>query len=357
MAMTHASRPSVNPLNPTLFSFLEHKFSDVRIANQGSAAAVQRVRDPLNPDYVMTLAQTWGEYYCVCCPFCNDVGHKLWINHTYGADLNPRTGRRTDTHLVICYKNNCLSSYERRQQLEDLIFGPGKRLLQKIPIQQGSVSYDTKQIAPPGKILNLEELPDSSPAVEYLVGRNFDIDILSNVFGVGVCVEPLPQYRMMRGRIYIPSYFNQQLIAWQGRVPTTQKVDMKYYTAGTKSRALYNYDLASRQDCVVIVEGAPSVWRLGAVGVSLFGKTLSFWQENTIATTWAGKPVFIVLDHGEEEAIEKATAQLCRHNLQVVPVLMPDERDPADYSRADLRELLLSTAESVGVSVDPSFLR
>lgn len=357
MAMTHASRPSLDALSPTLYAFLQHKFKDVRIANQGSRAAIQRVRDPLNPNRTLTNAQQWGEYYCVCCPFCNDVGHKLWINHMYGADYNKKSGRRTDTHLAICYKNDCIESPERREQLEDLIFGPGRRLLPKLPIQAGSVSFEPQQISAPGKILNLLELPDTAPAIEYLTSRNFDIELLTNAFGVGVCTEPLPQYRVMRGRIYIPSYFNQQLVAWQGRLPTNQKVDMKYYTAGTKSRALYNYDLACRQDCVVIVEGAPSVWRLGAIGVSLFGKTLSFWQENTIATTWTGKPVFIVLDHGENEAIEKAATQLCRHNIKVVPVLMPDARDPADYSKDDLRELLLSAADSVGVTANLSSLR
>lgn len=357
MAMTHASRPSIDALNPTLYAFLQHKFKDVRIANQGASAVVQRIQDPLNPGRTLTQASQWGEYYCVCCPFCNDVGNKLWINYLYGADYNPKTGRRTDTHLAICYKNNCISCPERREQLEDLIFGPGRHLLSKLPIQAGDTNINPQQISVPGKIVNLLELPDTAPAVEYLTGRNFDIEVLTNVFGVGVCVEPLPQYRPMRGRIYIPSYFNQQLVAWQGRLPTTQKVDMKYYTAGTKSRALYNYDLACRQECVVIVEGAPSVWRLGAIGVSLFGKTLSFWQENTIATTWTGKPVFVVLDSGEDEAIEKATMQLCRHNLQVVPVLMPDDRDPADYSKQDLRELLLAAADSVGVSVTLSSLR
>jgi len=356
MTMTHASQPGANALNPTLFSLLRHKFQNVRIANQGAAAAVCRVPDPLNPKRTLTHAQNWGEYYCVCCPFCNDVGHKLWINHTYGADYDPRSGRRTDTHLAICYKNNCLNDGTRLAQLEDLVFGPGKQLLARVPIQQGDTVFEPQQIAPPGKIAALAELSDESPAVRYLLERDFDVEVLAHIFGVGVCVDPLPQYRIMRGRIYIPSYFNQQLVAWQGRAPTANKVPIKYYTAGTKSRALYNYDVACRQDCVVIVEGAPSVWRLGRVGVSLFGKTLSFWQENTIATTWAGKPVFIVLDKGEEAAIEKATAQLCRHNLKVIPVLMPDSRDPADYAKDELRELLSAAADSVGVSVNLSIL-
>ena len=357
MVMTHSSRSDVNPLNGTLYSLLEHKFQDVRIANQGAGTAIRRIQDPLNPRRVITLAQQWGEYYCVCCPFCNDVGHKLWINHMYGADYDAKIGRRTDTHLAICYKNDCLDCPERRTQLEDLIFGPGKRLLAKVPVKPGDVAFEPQQIAPPGKILNLTELSDTATAVEYLSSRNFDIELLTNVFGVGVCVEPLPQYRVMRGRIYIPSYFNEKLVAWQGRVPTSQKIDMKYYTAGVKSRALYNYDLAARQDCVVIVEGAPSVWRLGAVGVSLFGKSLSFWQENTIATTWSGKPIFVVLDHGELDALEKAVSQLYRHSTKVIPVMMSDARDPADYAREDLRDLLLAAADSVNVAIPESFLR
>lgn len=355
MAMTYASRPDVNPLNRTLYALLQHKFGCVRISNQGCAASIQRVRDPLNPKRTLTQAAQWGEYYCVCCPFCNDAGNKLWVNYMYGADYDRRSGHRTDTHLAVCYKNNCTAEPGRLAQLEDVIFGPGKKLLARVPIQEGYVSVEPPQVVPPGKIMNLLELPETNSAVKYLLSRSFDIETLTNVFGVGVCTEPLPQYKVMRGRIYIPSYFNQQLVAWQGRAPTAQKVDMKYYTAGTKSRALYNYDVASRQDYLVIVEGAPSVWRVGPSAVSLFGKTLSSWQENTISTTWSGKPIFVVLDYGETEAIEKATAQLCRHNMHVVPVLMPDERDPADYGRKEFRDLLAAAADSVEVALPRSF--
>jgi hypothetical protein len=353
--MTHVARPDVNPLNQTLYALLQHKFGDVRISNPGSSAVVQRVRDPLNPKRTLTQAAHWGEYYTVCCPFCNDVGHKLWINYMYGVDYDRQTGRRTGTHLAVCYKNSCTAAPGRLAQLEDLIFGPGKRLLARLPIREGVVDTATEQIEPPGEILSLLELPETAPAVQYLNGRQFDIEMLANVFDVGVCVKPAQRHPAMRGRIYIPSYFNRRLVAFQGRAPTTQDVKMKYYTWGTKSRALYNYDAAAAEDYLVIVEGAPSVWRHPRATVSVFGKSLSAWQENTIATTWISKPVFIVLDHGEEAALEAAAMRLCRHNLHVIPVLMPDTRDPADYSSAEFRDLLAAAADSVEIVLPRSF--
>ena len=346
MAATMVQGP--RPLNATLYAFLQHKFKDVRIANQGAAAHVRRVRDPVNPKRTITQGLSWGEYYCVSCPFCNDTANKLWINHTYGVDLDPNTGRRTDTHLAVCYKNNCVDSPERREQLENLIFGPGRRFLAKLPVSAGEIVSGPETVEFPGKIIPLTELPEASAAVGYLVRRGFNIAELTERFDLGVCAEAIPRYRAMQGRIFIPSYFNGNLVAWQGRVPTDRQVEMKYYTAGVKSRSLYNYDAAKEQEFVVIVEGAPSVWRIGAPAVSLFGKSLSYWQENTIATTWVGKPIFIVLDFGEEQAVEKAAAQLCRHNLRVIPFVMPDTRDPADYTRDEFFDLLHTAASACG---------
>lgn len=358
MAMTTPSMPDVNPLNPTLYSLLENKFGDVKIANAGSAANVQRFPDPYHPGRVIKRAHWWGEYYCVCCPFCNDVGHKLWINHLYGLEYDPRTGRRTDTFLARCYKNDCLAVEGRSLQLEQIIFGPGRKLIKRIAVRMGDVVPDAETLDVPGTIIPLTELPHNHAAVEYLTGRGFDIAELSEVYKVGFCVEAQPRYRHMNNRIYIPSYFNGRLVVFQGRnVRSVGKDPMKYYTQGKKSRALYNYDVAANENFVVVVEGCPSVWRIGRQGVALLGNTLSFWQQNTIATTWAGKPVFVVLDFGAERELENITMQLCQHNVQLIPMIMPDERDPADYSRADLRNLLSEAAASVGVAVDLTSLR
>jgi len=356
MTMTQSSRSAVNPLNPTLYALLEHKFGEVRIANVGASARIQRFEDP-RTGKIVTRAHNWGEYYCVCCPFCRETNFKLWINHLYGASYNSRTGRRNDTFLAHCYRSDCLEAEGRSGQLEEMIFGPGRPLHRNMVIRHGTVSEDSDTLDLPGTIVPLHEVPNSHPAVEYLTGRNFDVHELSTVFNVGVCTDATNRYRIMTGRIFIPAYFNGRLAAWQGRLSRdARKGEPKYYTQGRKSRALYNYDVAARENTVVLVEGAPSVWRLGRAGVCLFGKTLSHWQENTIATTWSGKTVFVVLDFDAQKELEQAVMQLCQHNLKVVPVSLPDARDPADHSRGDLREILSAAASSVGVSADLSFL-
>lgn len=357
MTMTQPLGPSVNPLNPTLYALLEHKFGEVRIANAGTSARIQRFEDP-RTGKIVTRPHCWGEYYCVCCPFCRETNFKLWINHLYGATCNPKTGRRNDTYLAHCYRNHCLEVEGRASQLEDLIFGPGTPIRRNMVIRQGVLPDLNATLDLPGTILPLETLPDHHPAIEYLTGRGFDVRELSEVFRVGVCVDAVPRYRIMNGRIFIPAYFNNKLMTWQGRLPRdANKGEIKYYTQGHKSRALYNYDVAAKEELVVLVEGAPSVWRIGKAGVCLFGKTLSHWQENTIATTWAGKPVFVMLDCDAQKELEQAVMQLCQHNLKVVPVILPDARDPADYSRADLFDILSGAAAAVGVTADLSFLR
>jgi len=340
------------PLNSALYSLLEHKFGSVRIANEGAPAHIQRFPDPFNPGKFVTRAQSWGEYYCVCCPFCNDADHKLWINHRYGAEYDEEKGRRADTYLACCYKNDCVKENGRSVQLEQLIFGPGRPIVKKAVIRTAEINLADLELKAPGLIRPLSELPADHDARVYLANRGFDPDYLAAVFDLGLCEAPTARYEIMRDRVYIPAYFNRKLVAWQGRLArdAKSKKEIKYYTQGKKSQALYNYDNACDQDCVVVVEGAPSAWRLGSIGVSLFGKTLSYWQENTIATTWSGKPVFVLLDDDAAQETEKTISKLRQHNLQVVPVFLPDERDPADYTRAALRDLLLHAADTAAVA-------
>lgn len=354
--MANFSPPAEKPLSPVLFERLRHKFREVRIANPGVPAIVHSFPNPAKPGTMIRRAQSWGEYYRVCCPFCNDIDFKLWINHLYGADYDDRFGRRTGTYLACCYKNDCLSVPGRSQQLENLIFGPGKPLAPKLPLQAGDATAARIDVTVPGQISSLAELPDDHAAVTYLQSRNFDPRELAAFFNVGFCDAASRDYPSMTGRIYIPVYHQQKLVMFQGRRPTNADLPMKYYTAGKKSMCLYNYDRAATQDFVVLVEGAPSVWRLNPVGVAMFGKTLSAWQQTAVVQTWAGKPAFLVLDHDAQAELEKLILQLDNQGLQLVPVVLPDERDPADYTREELQTLLREAADSVGVTVDLSCL-
>jgi hypothetical protein len=354
---TAIEHKNANPLNPLLFSMLEHRFGEVRIANEGVPAMIKSLKDPLNPGRILRSG-SWGEYYCICCPFCNDDRHKLWVNHLYGAELDPKTGRRKDTYLATCYKNNCLNDHGKREQFEDMVFGLNKRRLPKMHIKHVEVAARTA-VDDVGETVSLTELPEHHPAIEYLRERSFEPAELAEQFGVGVCLNPSQdRYRIMRGRIYIPITFNGKLVGWQGRAVGNADKTVKYYNApGTpKSQLLYNYDQAINEPIVIVVEGVPSVWRLGKAAVCIFGKTLSWWQQNTLVTGWTGKPVFVMFDNDAAAETEKAVHLLTERGANVVPVFLPDNRDPADYTRAELFEILSSAASAVGVSADLSSL-
>lgn len=344
-------RIAVEPLNPVLYRLILRRFGDVKIANEGAHAHVQVIQDPLNPKRTVERASSWGEYYCVRCPFCDDYGHKLWINHLYGSDYE--YNRRTRTHLAICYKNGCIKNHGNRQQLEDMIFGGGRFVSGKLPIKPVTTEFVLKPVEPPGAIAALTELPDTHAAKQYVRSRNFDPNALSSDFDVGVCTSAGDtRYDIMRDRLYIPIFQDNKLASWQGRI-VTETGGPKYFNApGTsKSRLLYNYDKAKESSFAVIVEGVPSVWRIGRPAVALFGKSLSHFQQERIAATWRGKPVFLMLDYDARDDMEHAALQLKNRGVNVISVWLPDARDPADYTQKELFELLQRYSDVAAVDI------
>lgn len=344
--------PVADPLNPYLYSLLVQKFRSVKVANEGVPAYVTTYPDPLRRGRRVTKADCWGEYYRVCCPYCDDTRHKLWINHRYGADVE--NDRRTNTHLAVCYKNNCTAHSGKRSQLEAFIFGLGKNF-RRAPIKTIVAEYTPVKIEPPGPIIPLTALDDDHPAIQYVMKRGFVPDILTAQFNIGVCDSVSDQkYEIVKNRLYIPIVFRGELVGWQARSIHDYMYGPKYFNApGTsKSRILYNYDAAVDKPFVVVVEGVPSVWRLGAYGVCLFGKSMSLFQQTLIANTWTGKPVFLILDNDAKVEMHQATAVLQQKKANVVPVYLPDSRDPADYSRYELAAFMAAAAGSAGVPCD-----
>jgi hypothetical protein len=340
MTMTAPLESHTDPLNSMLYGLLEHKFGEIVIANEGVSAHVQKLADPLRPGKIIERALVWGEYYCVNCPFCSDTRHRLWINHLYGSDWEH--GRRTHTHLATCYNENCLDKPGRRGQLETLVFGPGRPLIKRVTIKAPSCSFVHKAVEPPGEVCSIAGLPDSHPAVVYVKSRGFDPLRLDKFFKVGACTRTeTERYRIMLNRLYIPIIFNNELVGWQGRATNPTSVPKYFNCPGTsKSRMLYNFDNASMQPYVVVVEGVPSVWRIGREAVCLFGKTMSLYQQTTISTTWAGKPVILMLDHDAKAEMAQAVNLLRARNCDVRPIYLPDKRDPADYSEGEIQDMI-----------------
>ena len=354
--MTCVETTKVLPLNPTLYALLDRTFGSVRIHNVGQQARTVLTRSRENPHHMVSVPHSSGEYYAVCCPFCKDTGHKLWVNYRYG-DGFLSNGRRSGTHLAHCYKDCLRDEPGRRAQLELLIFGSSRYTAPtgSVVSTSNDDDYSLPEIKPPGDIIPFDSLPENHPAAEYLKSRNFEPASLSTRYGVGFCKTASPLFPLMRGRIYIPILTNGTLVGWQGRAVGDTHRGPKYYNLPgiKKSRILYNLDTASKQDFAVIVEGIPSVWRVGDRAVCLFGKSLSHWQRMTIATAFNSKPVFIVLDNDAQDQTESMYAALTSVGMkQVVPVFLPDQRDPADYEKEELISILRATASAVGVTGD-----
>lgn len=351
-----SSTSRTDVLNPVLYARLMFKFKSVKVHNSGQHAIIQSVRSPARPGQTEKICHQSGEYYAVCCPFCGEQKHRLWINYRYGDGVDTRSGRRQNTYLAHCYRNSCLAVSGRREQLEDIIFGPNKLRFAHRPATQPSASELEDVMAPvvpPGKIAYFNELPSDHPAAVYLRQRNFDPVQLSVACGVGVCVDAAPKYALMQGRVYIPVIANGALAGWQGRAVRDDQPGPKYYNVPgmKKSMLLYNIDRAIKQPYVVVVEGVPSVWRIGPAAVCAFGKTLSRWQVITLHTSWPGKPIFVCLDHDARNEVEIYCDQLRQAGAVAVPVFLPDDRDPADYTHTEINDLLGNAAYAARVNV------
>lgn len=334
-----------NPINPTLYHLLEQKFGEVKIANEGCHAYFNRMPDPLRPGRIITHAVQWGEYYCVRCPFCNDHSPRMWINHVYASEVNK--GRREFTHLVVCYNEQCMRVPGRFEQLENMIFGHGRHLRPRpCTLAPALEPLQPQPIRPPGTVIPLSELPEDHPARVYVRNRGFDSTALTEMFNVGLCISvDEPRLATAKGRLYIPVTYRHELMGWQARAINPHSQPKYFNSPGMrKSTLLYNYDQAQSQPYVIVVEGVPSVWRLGKAAVALFGKTMSLAQQDLIARTWANKPVILMLDHDAQDEMERARTLLEQKAVQVVSVTLPDDRDPADYSPADISHLLSERA-------------
>lgn len=85
-------------LNPVLYQRLVELFGSVKVANAGQSAT------PFSG----------GEQYRVCCPYCNDKRHRLYISHLYA----------TSEHRGLAYCHNethCLDRPDNRDDLYERI--------------------------------------------------------------------------------------------------------------------------------------------------------------------------------------------------------------------------------------------
>lgn len=356
----------MNPLAPDLYSLLNRRLPGgvLRTANVGIAAMPHRTYG-LDGRPRLELVVPGEEYICFC-PFCGDSSGHLYINHLFGQ-FDEHTGKPS-WHLAKCFRRSCLSRSDNREQLINILFGiHGYDRRRPVPWQirpgQCAPTDPTRlsRVEPPGQLIPVNQLYDAHAARLYLRDRGYDLDELSSVWGISLCVEPCTDDSAL-GRIFIPMVMHGELVAWQTRYPgeldwkathIRKYLNMRWMP---KRLLLYNFDRARTQPFVCLMEGVTDVWALGDPGVALLGKTITEQQVQLVAATWKDKPVVILLDGDDPDAVRAAEDMRLRLLMggvtsPLVQLALPDGKDPGETPRRELRDFIQTGLTERGIKL------
>lgn len=347
-------------LNPHLYRRLKRHFGRVRIAHNGHAAKYVGIRDVVDDSPKLAFTHT-GEYYQVCCPYCNDTRFRLYINHLYGK--RDTFGRRM-SFLAVCYNETaCMSKEQNSRDLYETL-SEMDGVLEECRIKEGKeVSEEAREISLPGPCKLLSELKPDHKARLYLQDRNLDPDYLAEKFGVMYCIDS--HYFLARDRILVPVYDRDKLKGWQtryiGELPwkdKTKKKDLppKWFTYPGMPRRLliYNFDRAREYETGVIVEGCGDVWGVGMPGMATFGSSMSYQQMKRILAVFRKRKLVLLYDPEEfntaatKRLREKFARQLAGN---FVAVKLPSGTDPGSLERDFLRDYMKEKAAKKGLTL------
>jgi uncharacterized Zn-finger protein len=346
-------------LNPVLYRRLKRIFGRVKIASQGEAMIARPTKGVEGEPRLWVIHN--GEYYSVCCPYCNDTRFRLNVHHMFGKkDAHGRKMR----YLTYCYNENCLARPANWEDLVDRIEDSGT--LEDVEIRQGvEVPMAAREVQLPGPCKLLSELKPTNRGVSYLAGRGFDTDMLARRYGVLWCLDS--QFSLARNRIIIPVSEKGKLVGWQARYP--EDLDWKnpdkdrrppfpkYWScpgADFRAKCIYNLDSMRKWETGVVVEGPTDVWRFGAMSGCIFGNTVTAYQRKKLLTVFRKRTLVMLLDPEEFES--DSTARTVEEFTRAMPgrfaaVKLPDETDPGSLDRVFARAYVKEEAARQGVKV------
>jgi len=271
-------------LNKPLYEVLHARFGKVRITNENSKRIERRHRDGRHE--VISA----GENYGVDCPLCGDTKGRLSISYLWLEKPPLEQKRRTD--LAHCYNEECPVREEKFWQpliaeiemakVGLLISGPDERIteIKEIP--------EARTIELPKGFQLLDTLPADHPALAFIkkqYSNNFDPKYLAQNYGVGFTAESDPLHPRSRNRVIFPVTQGGELILWQGR--TIEDIDPRWYIPLGYSKPFYNGDKIDPMGIPIIAEGIPSAIACGPNAGALFGKTITNFQLDYIASRWS----------------------------------------------------------------------
>jgi hypothetical protein len=347
-------------LNGTLFRRCKATFHHVKVKNAGEKQ-IRRMSLDLVTGKPKPVIDHPGEYYAVCCPFCNDTRFRCYINHRYGQD--DELGR-PQTYLATCFNAGCqlaMRSAAAYQKLEIMLTGHKLYELRKANVAEGhKIDVDAVRMNWPGKVTRIDKLPANHESNVYLAGRGFDPEVIGRFYNVHWCHES-PRF-VCENRLIIPIYHKKKMVGWQARAAydTDWKLSNtpKYYTApGTpKRQLLYNFGNAQHYQVGIIVEGVTDVWKIGPQAVCTLGATLTDQQQSLFRRGFKDYAGVLLFDPDVKEKIADKTT-IIESNLNSVlnsgfcVVQLPEGTDPGSLSREFLRPYITQKASEKGVNI------
>jgi hypothetical protein len=352
-------------LNRTLYRRLKATFGNVRIRHPGEKQERKLSKD-LETGKPKPLIIHPGEYYVVCCPFCNDTRFRCYINHQYGRD--DELGRQ-QMYLATCFNAGCsLSTGDAStyRQLEEMLTGHKLYELRKAMLQEGK-SVDLKKVSStwPGEVTRIDKLPSTHESHVYLAARGFDPEQIGRFYNVHWCTKS--DRFICQDRLIIPIYHRKRMVGWQARAAYDcdwkNTYIPKYYTApGTPRRQiLYNFGNAVRYTVGVITEGVTDVWKIGPQAMCTLGATMTLQQQSLFVRGFKHHCGVLVYD---PDVLEKATPKAREKMEQIVAGLnsrlksgfcrvdLPEGTDPGSLTRSFLRPYVAQKAAEQGVLIN-----
>lgn len=350
-------------LNPSLYALLEREFGRVAIVREGegmrytySCAFLDKSSGPR----MVVEKHGGGEYYRVNCPYCKDTRRRLYFNHRWG--VYDHVVDDNNLWLVTCYNDSCISrDTSRYRELFKRVWGfRNANVRNDVRVLDGEL--DDGHVGPatmPGDWYQIADLGPDHPAVQYLTGRGYDARALAAEWDLGYCVDPLPEYGSTRHRIVIPIRMDDTLVGWQcryvGELDWKATGVPKYYSMPRMSKRsmLYNFDRAKTKRWCVLVEGPTSAWNVGERAVATFGKSVSSRQLALLCSYW-GDGAIVVLFDGDDPGVDAALEvvdALHGRAKRVIPITLPNKRDPGNCSPEYLQDVIARAASAFGVDL------
>lgn len=331
-------------LCPELYYKLKKVFKSVLVANRG-VEMVTRTDGSGRETPIVS-----GEHYRVCCPWCNDTRHRLYINHRWFENR----------FMANCFNETACTKGEagksRLDQLHVWLFGTTEKL--SLPVRRVKAdeakSLVQREFRTPDACVSLSVLQKDHEAITYLQSRGYKPDILEKYLGIGWITEQgLPS---LRERIYIPIYQDGKLMGFQARVikadPSREKQKYINPVGMRKSTLLYNLDNAVNQNLLIICEGPADVWSVGPCGVAIFGSDCSHTQLSTIGKYFNGKPIVVALDADANDKADQLVVKIQQSVPRsfVTKINMSGDEDPGSL-KDELWKRLHNNFKSAGIDV------